>query len=153
GSFEVALKGFVVDVKVAAIHGVFEAELPFSTGYTKTDPANFGLHNPAELFDPATGLTKLLTLADQPKLGATERIRGELLDTVTYQVPGTAIPVLPDADPSRPVTMTVAINPSSYQLRVVTLVGRFTSATTDSTYTLTLSNYDEHVTVTLPRTS
>jgi lipoprotein LprG len=153
GTFSVAVNGFVATVKVAAKNGVFEAELPFSTHYSRTNPANFGLQDPAQLFNPQTGLTKLLTLADHPTLGAQERLNGELLDTVTYQIPGASIPVLPDANPTQPVTMTVAINPSNYQMRAVTLVGPLTSATANSTYTLTLTNYDEHVTITLPPTS
>jgi lipoprotein LprG len=153
GSISVAISGFIANVKVAAKNGVFEAQLPFTSHYTKTNPANFGLQDPAQLFNPSTGLTKLLTLSSNPTLGPQERINGELLDTITYQIPGSTIPVLPDENPSQPVTMTVAINPSNYQLRLVTLVGPFTSATSNSTYTLVLSNYNEHVTITLPPTS
>lgn len=152
GSFSVAVHGFIVNVKVASKNGVFEAELPFTNHYTKTDPANFGLQDPAQLFNRSTGLTKLLTLAQDPKLDNQERVGGELLDTVSYQVPGSDIPVLPDANPSRPVDLTVAINPSNYQLRTVTLVGPLTSATSNSTYMLTLTDYGEHVTITLPPT-
>lgn len=150
GTFSIALSGFTASVKVVSVGAVFEAELPFTNHFEKTDPSNFGLTNPAELLDPNKGLTRLLTLAQNPQSGPTERVGGELLDTVTYTVPGTDIPVLPDADPSKPVDLTVAINPSSYQLRSVTLVGPLTSATSNSTFVVTLSNYDEHVTITLP---
>lgn len=152
GTFSVAISGFVANVKVAAKNGVFEAQLPFTTHYTRTNPANFGLQDPAQLFNPNTGLTKLLTIAKDPKVGSRKRVNGELLDTVTYQIPGTDIPVLPDANPSQPVTMTVAINPSNYQMRIVTLVGPLTSAK-DSTFNLTLTRYNEHVNITLPPTS
>lgn len=153
GSFSVAISGFTANVKVVSVGDVFEAELPFSSHYTKTNPANFGLTNPAELLDRDKGLTKLLTLAQNPTLGPSERVGGELLETVSYTVPGTAIPVLPDENPSKPVQLTVAINPSNYELRSVTLVGPLTSATSDSTYVVTLSNYDEHVNITLPPAS
>lgn len=153
GTFAVAVSGFTANVKVASVGADFEAELPFATHYQKTNPANFGLTNPAELLDPARGLTKLLTLAQNPTLGPTERVGGELLDTVTYSVPGTAVPVLPDENPAQPVDLTVAVDPVSYQLRSVTLVGPLTSAKSDSTYVVTLTNYDEHVTVTMPPTS
>jgi lipoprotein LprG len=135
---------------VVSVGDVFEAELPFTNHYEKTNPANFGLTNPAELLDPNKGLTNLLALAQNPKTGPTVRVGGELLDTVTYTVPGNDIPVLPDANPSKPVDLTVAVNPTNYQLRSVTLVGPLTSATSNSTFVLTLSNYDEHVTITLP---
>lgn len=153
GSFGVAISGFTANVKVVSVGNTFEAELPFSGHYTKTDPSNFGLKNPAELLDPATGLTSLLTLAQAPKLGPSERQGGELLDTVSYTVPGRAVPVIPDANPSEPVQLTVAVDPSSYQLRTVTLTGPFTSATSNCTYVVTLSNYNEHVSVTLPSAS
>lgn len=153
GSFSVAISGFTANVKVVSVGDVFEAELPFSNHYAKTDPANFGLTNPAELLDRDKGLTKLLTLAQNPTLGPSVRVGGELLDTVSYTVPGTAIPVLPDENPSKPVRLTVAINPSNYELRSVTLVGPLTSATSDSTYVVTMSNYDEHVNITLPPAS
>ena len=150
GTFSIALSGFTASVKVVSVGAVFEAELPFTNHFEKTNPSNFGLTNPAELLDPNKGLTNLLALAQNPQSGSTERVGGELLDTVTYTVPGNDIPVLPDANPSKPVDLTVAINPSTYQLRSVTLVGPLTSATSNSTFVVTLSNYDEHVTITLP---
>ncbi len=153
GSFNVAVSGFTANVKVVSVGDVFEAQLPFTTHYEKTNPANFGLTNPALLLDPDKGLTKLLTLAQNPKLGPSKRVGGELLDTVSYTVPGTAIPVLPDENPSEPVQLTVAVNPSNYELRSVTLVGPLTSATSNSTYVVTLTNYNEQVNITLPPTS
>lgn len=153
GSFRVSDHGVTVEVKVASVGGVFEAQLPFSDHYQKADPASLGLSDPAQLLDPDSGLTKLLTLAVSPRTGADIRVGGELLETVTYDVPGSDVPVLPDLKPSAPVTMTVAINPSNFQLRQVTLLGPFTSAKSNSTYVVTLTNYNEHVTITLPPAS
>ena len=150
GTFSVALSGFTASVKVASVGNVFEAELPFTNHYEKTDPANFGLTNPAELLDPNKGLTSLLALAQNPQNGPSVRVKGELLDTVTFTVPGNDIPVLPDANPSKPVDLTVGINPTNFELRSVTLVGPLTSATSNSTFVVTLTNYNEHVTITLP---
>ena len=150
GTFSIALSGFTASVKVVSVGAVFEAELPFTSHFEKTDPSNFGLKNPAELLDPNKGLSSLLALAQNPRSGPTERVGGELLDTVTFTVPGNDIPVLPDANPSKPVDLTAGINPSTDQLRSVTLMGPLTSATSNSTFVVTLSNYDEHVTITLP---
>jgi lipoprotein LprG len=152
GTFSVAVSGFAATVKAVAVGNVFEAELPFTSTYQKTNPANYGLGNPAQLLDPSKGVVGLLTLAQNPTLGKPELVGGEHLDTVTYTVPGQDVPVLPDANPSQPVQLTVAVNPSSYQLRSVTLVGPLTSATSDSTYVVTLSNYNEHVDISLPPT-
>ena len=153
GTFGVAISGFTANVKVVSVGGTFEAELPFTGHYSKTDPASFGLKDPAVLLDPHQGLTSLLTLAHSPTLGKSERQAGELLDTLSYTIPGSAVPVIPDVNPSKPVQLTVAINPTNYQLRTVTLVGPFTSATSNSTYVVTLSNYNEHVKITLPSAS
>lgn len=153
GSFAVALSGFTANVQVASVDGVFEAKLPFHSGYQKANPSDLGLTDPAQLFNPHTGLTRLLTLAQNPRSGPTVRTNGELLDTVSYTVPGSKVPVLPDANPAQQVRLTLAINPSSYQLRTVTLVGPFTTQKYDSTYVLSLTNYNEHVTITLPPAS
>lgn len=152
GTFRVAVSGFTANVAVVSIGSVFEAKLPFAAHYAKTNPANFGLTNPAQLLDPDKGLTSLLTVAQDPKLGPSKRVGGELLYTISYTVPGSAVPVLPDADPSKPVQLTVAVNPSNDQLRSVTLTGPLTSATSDSTFVVTLSSYNEHVKITLPPT-
>lgn len=150
-SFTVTVSGLGASVKVVSKGGVFEAELPFSNTFTKTDPSSFGFTNPANLLDPSTGLSSLLIAGTDPQSAGQLRLSGELLDQVTFTVPGSKVPVLPNANPSQPVSATAAINPRSHQLRQVTLVGPFTS-TTNSTFVVTLSNYGEHVTITLPST-
>jgi lipoprotein LprG len=152
GSFTVALRGFRVDIKVVSKGGVFEVLLPFQASYRRTNPANYGLDDPAQLLDPVHGLSNLLVLATGAHLTGQERIAGELLDEVTAAVPGSSIPVLPDVNPSQPVTLVAAIDPKSRQVRQITLTGPFLSATSDSTFVVTLTKYDEAVTVTLPPT-
>ncbi len=153
GTFKVAISGFTASVKVISVGDEFFAELPFTGHYIKTDPASLGLKNPNVLLDPETGLTSLLTLAQSPTLGPVQRRGGELLATVSYLVPGSAVPVIPDDNPSQPVHVTVAINPKTFELRTITLVGPFTSATSNSTYVVTLTDYNEPVDITLPPAS
>jgi LppX_LprAFG lipoprotein len=153
GTFTVTIDGFSADVKVITKGGTFMAQLPFTSGYKVTKPSSFGLTNPAELMNPNTGLTNLLTEAQNPKFTGNVRIGGELLDIVAFTVPGSSIPVLPDSSPSKPVAAQAAINPSNHQLRQITLVGPFTSASSNSTFVLTLTNYNEPVTITLPAAS
>jgi hypothetical protein len=150
GSFSVAIAGFDARVKVVARGGVFEALLPFQTKYKVTDPSAYGLKNPSQLLDPAQGLSNLLIVGTDPRVTGKERVAGELLDEVTTTVPGSLIPVLPDVNPSRPVTLVAAINPQSHQVRQMVLTGPFTSATNNSTFDVTLTNYGEAVTITLP---
>lgn len=153
GSFNVSVDGFTAKVGVVSVNGVFEALTPFSSHYVKTDPSKFGLTDPSELLDPNKGLTSLLALAQNPHKTKTERIDGELLDQITFTVPGTSIPVLPDAAPSRPVTLVVAINPKSREMRQVMMTGPLTTDKYNSTYVLTLTNYNERVNITLPPAS
>jgi lipoprotein LprG len=150
GSFTVEINGFNAAVKVVSKGGVFEAQLPFQSKYTRTNPASFGLADPTQLTDPHRGLSNLLIIGTGAKSSGQERISGELLDEVTTTVPGSSIPVLPDANPSRPVALVAAINPKSSQVRQITLTGPFTSATSDSTFVVTLTKYGEAVTITLP---
>jgi lipoprotein LprG len=150
GTFTVSIDGFPASVKVISEGGVFTAELPFSSRYIRTDPSRFGLEDPAEFMDPNAGLTRLLVIASDPKMGGPERLSGELLDQVDATVPGKLIPVLPDLAPERPVELVALVNPKTFELRQVRLTGTFTSAKSDSTYFLTLTAYDEHVDITLP---
>jgi lipoprotein LprG len=153
GSFNISLDGFTVKVSIVSVNGEFAAMTPFSNHWVKTDPSKFGLTDPAQLLDPNKGLTNLLALAQNPQKGKTVRVNGELLQQITFTVPGSAIPVLPDAAPSRPVTILVAINPKTFETRQIALTGPLTTAKYDSTYILTLTNYNEHVNITMPPTS
>lgn len=150
-SFTVTEDGLGASVKVASKGGVFEAQLPLSNTFTKTNPQSFGFTDPAQLLNPNNGLSSLLTEGTTPNLSGRIRLSGELLDEVTFTVPGSKVPVLPNANPSQPVTVTAAINPTSYQLRQVTLVGPFTSSS-NNTFIVTLTHYGERVTITLPPT-
>jgi len=152
GSFAVSLSGFTANIKVVSKGGSFEVLLPFQRTYSRTNPANYGLEDPAELLDPTHGLSSLLTIATGARSTGQERFAGELLDEITANVPGSSIPVLPDANPSRPVTLVAAIDPSSHQVRQMVLTGPFISTSSNSTFVVTLTNYDEAVTITLPPT-
>jgi lipoprotein LprG len=150
GSFTVSINGFTTTVKVVSKGGVFYAQLPFQSTYTKTDPGSFGLTDPTRLLDPDHGLSNLLTIGTGAESSGQERVAGELLDMITTTVPGSAIPVLPNENPAQPVTLVAAINPKSFQLRQLSLTGPFTSATSNSTFVVTLTKYNEPVTITLP---
>ncbi len=152
GTFSVTVEGFGAKVKVVSKGGVFVAQLPFQTHYTRVSPATFGLTDPSALLDPAHGLSNLLTAGTDPRYTGQERYQGELLDEITTMVPGSAIPVLPDAKPSEPVTLVAAINPKSHETRQISLTGPFTSKTSDSTYVVVLTAYNQPVNITLPPT-
>jgi lipoprotein LprG len=151
GSFTVSIRGLQADVRVVSTGGVFEALLPFQSHYERTNPADFGLTDPSQLLEPSHGLSSLLTIATGPQLTGQKRLTGELLDEISATVPGSDIPVLPDANPSKPVALVAAIDPGNFQLRQVTLTGPFTSPS-NSTFVVTLTKYGETVPITLPST-
>ncbi len=149
GSFTVNVGGLQAPVKVAAGAGKFYAQLPFQKTYTATDPSSFGVANPAKLISPNGGLSSILSDTGRTVSGGQPRINGEVLDVVSGSVPGTDITVLPDKDPSRPVAVKAMINPSDHQLRRIILVGPI-ETTASSSFTVTLTNYGEHVALAIP---
>jgi lipoprotein LprG len=153
GSLEVIVNGFQATVNVVAVGNTVVAQLPFAAGYSKINPSTFGLGNPSGLLDPQSGLSSVLTAGNASKVTGTERIGGELLDDVTTSVPGSAVPLLPNDKPSEPVSLVAAIDPGSHQLRKITLTGPFVNAASNSTFTVTLTNYGERVQISLPPAS
>lgn len=150
GTFQVSLAGFHVSVKILAAHGKFYAEAPFQTSYQATDPSKYGIGDPSLLIDPNQGLSSLLSNIQDPASDGQTRIAGELLDKITGNVPGTKIPsALPDSVPSKPVQVSALIDPKSHEVRQFILTGPLTSPT-NSTFTVTLSNYGESVHIDLP---
>lgn len=149
GRFMLVVSGLPVSLSVLAGNGKFFVQAPFQSSYALTDPATFGVGNPATLLDPTTGLSGLLPAVTGAHSVGQTRIGGEVVDQVAGTVPGSAVPVLPDADRTRAVSLVASIVPGSHQLRQVVLQGPFLSAAT-STYTVVLTAYGEAVHVTLP---
>lgn len=153
GSLNVVVHGVNASVQVVAVGDQVYAKLPFATKFSKIDPTTFGLGNPSQLIDPDSGLSTLLSAATGAKVTGQERINGELVDDVTATIPGSSVPVLPDANPTEPVRMVAAIDPGNHQLRRVTLTGPFVKKGSSSTFTLTLTSYGENVQIVLPQAS
>lgn len=150
GTFDVSSSGVQVSVKVIAVGSRFWAVLPFRSSYSRVDPTQFGLTDPGELLSPTRGLAELLTgMAATARYQPAVRLDGELLYVVTGSVPGSEVPVLPDAEPSRPVRLRVDIDPASHQVRQVEMTGPFTSATT-SRFTVRLTAYGTHAAISPP---
>ena len=153
GTLKVIAAGATVDVKVVSVKGKVYAQLPFTSGYSVVDPAQFGISDPAALLDPNTGISQLLTQVNAPKLGGEKRVGGEVVQEVTGTIPGDQVQkLLGDKNPGKPVDVSFLIAPDSGQLRRATLTGPFFTAGSDTTYTLDLSRYGEDVTITAPAT-
>lgn len=150
GTFDVSLDGLPLTVKIKAKGAKFYVELPFTSTYVKTSPSKYDIGDPAQLLSRTDGLSKILGVSIGAKVSGTTRLSGELLDEVSATVPGADVPVLSDLAPAKPVIMVADIDPSSHQLRRVTLTGPFVTAKSDATYVVTLTDYGASVIVNLP---
>lgn len=153
GTFQVSLDGLPASVKLIEVGGKFYAELPFTSHYKVTQPAQFGLGDPAQLLDPNAGVSRLLTELANPKVTGERRVNGELLEEIAGTVPGTDVDgFLPDVDSGQPVRLVLDINPTSHQVRQVAATGPFASVSVASTYVVTLTKYGESVAINPPPT-
>ena len=153
GTFQIAIDSLPTSISIIETSGKFYVKLPFASNYQISDPSKFGFGDPAQLIDPNTGISRLLTQIGNPKVTGHSRVNGEVLETITGTVPGNDVTeFLPDVAPNQPVQLVLGINPRSAQVRQFQATGPFVVATTQSTYVVTLTNYNEAVTITAPTT-
>jgi hypothetical protein len=153
GTLKVLASGATVDLKVISVAGKVYAQLPFTTTYSVVDPKAFGFGDPGALLDPDTGISQLLKGATSAKLGSEKRVSGEVVREVSATLPGDLVQkILTSKDPSKPVTARFSIASDSGQLRRAELTGPFFSATEDATFTLDLSKFGAHVSISAPPT-
>jgi lipoprotein LprG len=154
GVLQVSIFGLALSVPVVSVGGTFSVKLPTSSSFSSANPADYGFADPAKLIDPHAGLSSLLLDCQSPQLESDDRYNGESLHEIGCSLPGTAVAaLLTSADPSKSVASTFGIDTSTNQLRRVVLTGPFISKSTDTTYTLVLTNYGENVSVTPPPAS
>jgi lipoprotein LprG len=153
GTLKVLAAGATVDLKVVSVAGKVYAQLPFTTTYSVVDPKAFGFGDPGALLDPQTGISQLLKAATGAKLGSEKRVGGEAVREVSAQLPGALVQrILTSQDPAKPVAATFSVASGSGQLRRAVLTGPFFSATQNATFTVELSKFGAHVTITAPPT-
>ncbi|MGY1813675.1 LppX_LprAFG lipoprotein [Blastococcus sp. SYSU D00820] len=153
GTLQVQTLAGAVDVDVVSVDGTVYARLPFTSGFSVVDPADFGVGDPAALLDPDTGISQLLTAAESAELGDERRIDGEVVREVSADLPGDLVQeLLTSADPSRPVEAQLSIATESGELRRVVLTGPFYAADQDATFTLELSDFGADVDISAPPT-
>jgi lipoprotein LprG len=121
----------------------------FTPDYVETDLDTLEAPNPALFFDPATGISSLLTEAAAPRSGGQTRAGSEVLDKVEGTLPGRRIEDLFHlGDGTGTFAVTFGLTPKD-QLRTASLTGPFFPGTT-ATYVLTLTDYGKPVAVTRP---
>jgi hypothetical protein len=153
GSLQVLAMGSTLDLAVVSVDGTVYAQLPFTSGYSVVDPAQFGFGDPGALIDPETGISQLLSEAQGAELGEERRVDGEVVREVTAELPGELVEqILTSEDPSRPVQARFSIAEDGGELLRAELTGPFFSAEDDATYTLELSDFGADVEITAPAT-
>ena len=151
GTLQVLAAGGALDLAVVSVDGTVYAQLPFTTGYSVVDPAQFGFGDPGALLDPDTGISQLLEQADSAELGEERRVDGEVVREVTGQIPGDVVDrLLTSQDPDQPVQARFSIAAADAELRRAELTGPFFSAEDDATYVVELSDYGADVEITAP---
>ena len=151
GTLQVLAAGSALDLAVVSVDGTVYAQLPFTTGYSVVDPAQFGFGDPAALLDPGTGISRLLEDAGSAELGEERRLDGEVVREVTAELPGDRVEqVLTSADPGQPVQARFSVATDSGELRRAELTGPFHTADQDATFTIELSDFGADVEITAP---
>jgi len=151
GTLSVRALGSALDLAVVSVDGTVYAQLPFTQGFSVVDPAQFGVGDPGALLDPETGISQLLTAAEDPQLGEEKRVDVEVVREVTAELPGDLVEqVLISQDPAQPVQALLSVATDSGELRRVQLTGPFFTAGEDATYTLQLSDFGADVEITAP---
>ena len=151
GTLQVLAAGSAVDLAVVSVEGTVYAQLPFTTGYSVVDPAQFGFGDPGALLDPDTGISQLLADAGSAELGEERRVDGEVVREVTAELPGDLVEqVLTSEDPGQPVQARFSVATETGQLRRAELTGPFYAADQDATFTIELSEAGDDVEITAP---
>ncbi len=151
GTLQVLAAGGALDLAVVSVDGTVYAQLPFTTGYSVVDPAQFGFGDPGTLLDPETGISQLLADAGSAELGEERRVDGEVVREVTAELPGGRVEqVLTSEDPSQPVQARFSVATDSGELRRAELTGPFHTAGQDATFTIELSDFGADVEITAP---
>ncbi|TQN43877.1 lipoprotein LprG [Blastococcus colisei] len=153
GTLDVRALGSTLDLEVVSVDGTVYAQLPFTTGFSVVDPADFGFGDPGALLDPETGISQLLAEAESAELGEERRVDGEVVREVTAELPGELVEqILTSEDPSTPVQARFSIATESGELRRAELTGPFYTAGENATFTVDLTDFGADVEITAPPT-
>jgi lipoprotein LprG len=153
GDLEVTVAGVAATVAVVSVDGTLYAQLPFTDGFTETDPATIGIADPGDLLAADSGVDGLLAAAEEPTDAGETRVDGTVVRQVEVTIPASAVAeALTAADGADEFAAVLDVDPATGQLRRAELTGPFLDPDTDSTYVIELSDYDEPVEITPPPT-
>jgi hypothetical protein len=154
GQLAVLLNGSKVSIDLVSSGGKVYIKLPFSDEFQVTDPATFGLSDPANLIDSKTGITRMFGELTEVTSRGEQRIGDDVVTQLDGLLPGTLVDdLLTSADPAQPVQAKLYITETSRQLRRAELTGPFFEKAQDSTFVILLDQYGAPVSITAPTPS
>ncbi|GAB3039153.1 hypothetical protein GCM10011376_40510 [Nocardioides flavus (ex Wang et al. 2016)] len=142
GSITVVFAGQTVDVPVIAVDDTVYAQLPFTPGYDKVNPKEYGAPDPSGLVGE-DGFAGLLGLTESPEAG--ESVRGgadnsEILTTYSGTVPGDAMDAIIPSSSGDSFDVEWQVSDDG-ELRRATLTGVFYPRAEPMTYTVDFAGY------------
>lgn len=151
GSITVVFAGQTVDVPVIAVDDVVYAQLPFTPGYDKVNPKEYGAPDPSRLVGQ-DGFAGLLGLTESPEAG--ESVRGgadnsEILTTYSGTVPGDAMDAIIPSSAGDSFDVEWQVSDEG-ELREARLTGVFYPHTDAMTYTVDFADYGTEKDITAP---
>jgi lipoprotein LprG len=151
GSITVVFAGQTVDVPVIAVDDVVYAQLPFTPGWNKVNPKEYGAPDPSQLIGE-DGFAGLLGLTENPEAG--ESVRGgadnkEVLTTYSGTVPGDAMDAIIPSSAGDSFEVEWQVSDEG-ELREARLTGVFYPHTDPMTYTVDFADYGTEKQITKP---
>jgi len=151
GSITVVFAGQTVDVPVVAVDDTVYAQLPFTPGWNKVNPKEYGAPDPSNLIGD-DGFAGLLGLTESPEAG--ESVRGgadnsEILTTYSGTVPGDAMDAIIPSSSGDTFDVEWQVSDAG-ELRKATLTGVFYPRAEPMTYTVDFADYGTEKDITAP---
>ena len=148
GTITGTIKGVAGTIDVIAIGETAYLKF-FTPDYRETDLDTLNAPNPAMFFDPATGISSLLTQTSNPVAAGQTRAGAEVLDKISGTLPGAVVEDLFHlGDGTGTFKVSYGITDSD-ELRTASLVGPFFPGV-EATYLLSLTDYGAPVEITRP---
>ena len=151
GTITVVFAGQTVDVPVIAVDDTVYAQLPFTPGWNKVNPKEYGAPDPSNLVGE-DGFAGLLELTESPEAG--ESVRGgadntEILTTYTGTVPGSAMKSIIPSSSGDSFDVEWQVTDDG-ELRKAELTGVFYPRAEPMTYTVEFADYGTEKDITAP---
>ncbi|TYL45085.1 LppX_LprAFG lipoprotein [Nocardioides sp. BGMRC 2183] len=140
------------DIGVVSVDGSVYIDVPLQGWTDEYAPADFCAPDPATLLDPDSGVSSILTAAEDVEAGEAQRNEDDasvVITPYTGTVPGgsmrTILPCAADED----VEATFEVDDDGY-LRTVEMTGSFFESADPITYTIAIEEYDVSEEITAP---